>query len=125
MRDVYRRHPWCAELAPHATWGPHTQDYMEFFLAALEPTGLDPRERIEFIGLLNAWVGTITGLERQPAAEDALARLHHFASMAADPARPHLARAITSLMQADPAASSPDRLFERGLDRLIRGIAVR
>jgi len=122
VRVAYRRHPWAAELTPHASWGPHTQDYMQFFLAALEPTGLAPRDRIEFIGLMNAWIGTFTGLEQPPPAAYAAARIRHFVSMAADPARPHLARAITALMHADPAESSPDQLFERGLDRLVRGI---
>ncbi|MEZ3158962.1 TetR/AcrR family transcriptional regulator C-terminal domain-containing protein [Microbacterium sp. BWT-B31] len=122
IRDVYRRHPWMAELAPHASWGPNTQDYMEFFLAALEPTGLGHVERIEFIGLMSAWIATFTQLVQQPAATGA-GRLRHFASIAADPARPQLAQAIVALMRADPSSSSPDQLFERGLHRLIHGIA--
>lgn len=125
IRRSYARHPWMAELAPHAAWGPNTQDSMEFFLAALEPTGLGAPERIEFIGLVNAWIGAFIRVGQQPAASDALARARHFASMAADPGRPQLAGAITALMQAGPAGSTPDLLFERGLDRLMHGIAGR
>ncbi|MPV35906.1 TetR/AcrR family transcriptional regulator [Georgenia subflava] len=122
-RAVYHAHPWMAELAPHASWGPSTQNYMEFFLSALTPTGLDLPASMEFITLMHSWIASFVQLEGQAMGAPSAAKVRHFATIAADPARPHLARAITSLMQADPSTWDPDQLFERGLHRLLYGIA--
>ncbi|WP_079252005.1 TetR/AcrR family transcriptional regulator [Streptomyces sp. MP131-18] len=125
-RAAYRRHPWAGQLSAGASWGPRVQDYMEFLLAALEPTGLDIPERVDFIALLNNWIANFAQHEIQPVDGDAAAaKARHVESIAADPSRPHLAGAMASLLRTDPADAHPDLLFRRGLDRLFHGIAPR
>jgi AcrR family transcriptional regulator len=125
-RAAVRRHPWVGQLSAGASWGPHVQDYMEFLLAALEPTGLDIPERVDFIALLSNWIANFAQYEIQPVdGEAAAAKARHMASIAGDPNRPHLAGAMAALLRTDPAAAHPDLLFRRGLDRLFHGIAPR
>lgn len=131
-RVLHRRHVWAAGLAAHAAWGPSVQSFMEFFLASLEPTALDTGEQLEFIGLLNSYVASFAAFERQqreqsdkPADLGAQTKqIERLQQMAANCEQPHLAAAVTAMMYAAPAEANPDRLFTRGLNRLLDTIPV-
>lgn len=126
-RAVHLEHPWAGSLSAQVSWGPHVQVYMEFFLAALAPTPLTLREKLEFMALVSSWVANFAQVERQAirgpmVPMQAVAQARHLQQIAANPELPHLASAAGSLLQADPADADPDRLFARGLDRLLASI---
>lgn len=123
-RAIYQRHPWAITLSSDASWGPHVQDYMEFFLAVLKPAGLDTRQQLELIAHFNASVATFASHERQqrdqPGNQGALvARMTHLKQIAENPELPHLSAAVTTMLNSTPDDTDPDELFRRFLDRLI------
>jgi AcrR family transcriptional regulator len=64
QRAMLRRHPWLiAALSHRQPLGPATLAYLEFTLAALEPTGLDAGARLEAVALLNGFVAILVRAE--------------------------------------------------------------
>lgn len=127
-RVVHRRHPWAYPLFAGASWGPHTQSYMEFFLAALASTGLSLREQTELIAHFTSSVATFAAYEHEqserPGDSEALAaRLMHLNQIAEDPDLPHLSAAVRSMLTAEPADT--DELFRGTVARLLDSIPSR
>ncbi|MFB8008314.1 TetR/AcrR family transcriptional regulator [Nocardia sp. NPDC056000] len=123
-RSVYQRHPWAITLSSNASWGPHVQAYMEYFLAVLKPTGLNARQQLELIAHFNASVATFAAHERQqtdrPGNPEALqARMMHLKQIAENPKLPHLSTAVATMLTSTPEDTDPDELFRRSLNRLI------
>jgi AcrR family transcriptional regulator len=131
-RTVHRQHGWASTLAAHAAWGPNVQTFLEFFLASLKPMALDAAEHMEFIGLLNSFMASFAAFERQqreraerPADPGAqIKQIERLQQIAANSQLPHLAAAVTAMMQAAPTDANPDQLFTRGLNRLLDTIPV-
>ncbi|MFF2556481.1 TetR/AcrR family transcriptional regulator [Nocardia sp. NPDC058058] len=123
-RSIYLRHPWAITLSANASWGPHVQAYMEFFLAVLKPTGLNTRQQLELIAHFNASIATFASHERQqtdqPGNPGALqARMMHLQQIAENPDLPNLSAAVTAMLNSTPQDTDPDELFRRSLNRLI------
>jgi hypothetical protein len=121
------RHPWLIVALSHRQpLGPSTLAYLEFTLAALEPTGLDAASRLETVALLNGFVANVVraeladqtaGLDTAQATTEA-ARLRELLSTGN---YPRFAAAIAS--GGDPGidlAAHFDRLVDRMLDGLVQ-----
>ena len=127
QRAMLHRHPWLITALSHRQpLGPATLAYLEFTLAALEPTGLDAGARLEAVALLNGFIANLVQSELADrdaqvgsagAAEES-ARLRELLSTGRFP---RFAEAIAS--GGDPEidlAAHFDRLVDRMLDGLIR-----
>jgi len=124
---MLHRHPWLIVALSHRQpLGPSTLAYLEFMLAALEPTGLDAASRLEAVVLLNGFVANMVraeladqtaGLDAAHATTEA-ARLRELLSTGN---YPRFAAAIAS--GGDPGidlAAHFDRLVDRMLDGLVQ-----
>jgi hypothetical protein len=132
QRDLLHRHPWLiAALSRRQPLGPSTLAYLEFTLAALEPTGLDAGARLETVALLNGFVINLVRTEiadREPAGAGAAADPAQAAQAAARLGEllatgryPRFAAAVTG--GGDPEidlGAHFDRLVGRVLDGLVR-----
>lgn len=126
-RTVHRAHPWAFALYADASWGPSIQIYMEFFLAALEPTGLSMREQTELIAQFNSSVAGFASHERQQSEQPRdpsvhLARLRHLQQIAENPDLPHLSSAVQKMLVAEQPDT--DDLFRRTVERLLDSVEV-
>ncbi len=125
QRVMLHRHPWLISALSHRQpLGPSTLAYLEFALAALEPTGLDAGSRLEAVALLNGFVASLVRAEvadRQPGldpaqAADEAARLQQLLGTGR---YPRFAAAI-----ADGGAPAMDLAehFDRLVDRILDGL---
>jgi AcrR family transcriptional regulator len=132
QRALARRHPWLAPaLARRRTIGPNTLAAMEFALAALEPTGLDGRARLEIFALLTGFVANHVTYElAQESANERSGRTSRelldaqarYLRAAVETGRyPRLAR---TLGEPGEAAADPESGFGRLLDRMINGLVA-
>lgn len=131
-RVVHRRHPWAFTLSDQASWGPSIQAFMEYFFAALSPTGLDLREQTELLAQFNSSVATFAAHESRQAegsatggasANAVMARVLHFQQIAADTELPHLSEVMRNMLTAQ--APDADELFHGIVDRLLDSIEAR
>jgi AcrR family transcriptional regulator len=128
QRTIMRRHPWLiAALSHRQPLGPATLAYLEFMLAVLEPTGLEPGPILETVGLLNGFVINLARAElmEQDASSDpaeAAAAAADLGELLASGRYPRFAAAITAsgAPRTDLAAEF-DRLLDRIIDGLIPG----
>jgi len=125
QRALLHRHPWLADALSHRQpLGPATLAYLEFTLAALEPTGLDAGARLETIGLLN---GFVMNLARAELADRVAPVDPEAAAASAARLRELLATGRFTRFAAAVASGPPgidlsehfDRLLDRVLDGLI------
>ncbi|MFB7669221.1 TetR/AcrR family transcriptional regulator [Kitasatospora sp. NPDC056138] len=126
-RGIYRRHPWMLDLTgTRAPIGPNAVDHLEHALAALADLDLDPRAKLEAVGVFNGTVALLARMEiAQELAGGTLSQWQrsqaaYLADVVTAGRHPHLASALT--------ASSPDRadpgepLFDRVLTRVLAGL---
>jgi len=128
QRALLHRHPWLISAMSHRQpLGPATLAYLEFTLAALEPTGLDAGTRLEAVGLLNGFVINLVRAEladrdapaRPEAAAASQARL---VELLATGRYPRFAAAIAA---GGPPAIDLSANFERLVDRVLDGLIGR
>jgi AcrR family transcriptional regulator len=125
QRALLHRHPWLIDALSHRQpLGPATLAYLEFTLAALEPTGLDAGTRLETVGLLNGVVISLVRAEladrdapADPAA--AAAALARLVGLLATGRYPRFAAAIAG---SGPAAVDLGENFDRLVGRMIDGL---
>ena len=126
QRSLMLRHPWLpAALSTHRSPGPNTLAFLEHALAALRPTGLDGRARLEVFAQLTAFVAGHVSYEIAQAAavrspDRAAAEARYLAAVAADGHHPELAEALS----APERPLTPEATFNRFLDRLIDGLGT-
>lgn len=124
LRTLLRRHPWLipAMQRPRTSGSPTLAD-LEYGLGALEPTGMDPRARLEvvvlFTGLavrlVQAELGEVPVL---PPAEPSAALRERLAGGR----HPRLAAAVSS---APTPPEDVEAHFEKRLDGLLDGLVSR
>ena len=128
QRDLALRHPWLIEATTHLQpLGPATLAMLEFALGALEPSGLDVRDQLETIAMINGFVLNIVRAELagRAAAADPAQQARQFAmlpDLLATGRYPRFADVIAAggaPETFDPAANF-DRLLDRILDGLVR-----
>jgi AcrR family transcriptional regulator len=127
QRDLVNRHPWLITTLSHLQpLGPASLALLEFALAALEPTGLSARDRLETIALVNGFAHNMVRAEldgRAAAADPQRAKQYEMLpELLATGRYPRFAAAIGQGGQPetfDPAAHF-DRLLDRILDGLVR-----
>ena len=127
QRAMLHRHPWLITALSHRQpLGPATLAYLEFTLAALEPTGLDAGTRLEAVALLNGFVAILVRAELADTeaqadsaeAADEAARLRELLSTGR---YPRFAEALSSGGDRGiDLAAHFDRLVDRMLDGLIQ-----
>jgi AcrR family transcriptional regulator len=128
QRAIVHRHPWLVTALSHRQpLGPATLAYLEFMLAALEPTGLDPGAILEATALLNGFVINLARAElaeREAGSdpEEAAAAAAGLQELLATGRYPRFAAAVarSGLPRAELGAEF-DRLLDRILDGLIPG----
>jgi AcrR family transcriptional regulator len=126
QRALLHRHPWLvAALSHRQPLGPATLAYLEFTLAALEPTGLDAGTRLETVALLNGFVINLVRSEltdREAAGTDpaqAAASGERLLELLATGRYPRFAAAIAGAEPGLDLAAHFERLVDRVLDGLI------
>jgi AcrR family transcriptional regulator len=133
MRAMYERHPWAIRSLQAAQSGPHSIRHAEQTLAAVASLRLDPLARFEITAMVDDYVmGFILrhggsdlegGVESIPDGV-----FEYMTSLLATGEYPHTAELAGGDMREFARtfvamASDPDR-FERGLQRVLDGIAV-
>jgi len=126
QRTLLHRHPWLiAALSHRQPLGPATLAYLEFTLAALEPTGLDAGTRLETVALLNGFVINLVRAEladrqaAEPDPEQAAASGERMRELIATGRYPRFAAAIAS--GGDPGLDLAAH-FERLVERMLNGL---
>ena len=131
-RDAYLRHPWAIEGLRNAQIGPNGMLHAEQSMAAVADTGLDARAQFEIVAMVDEWVlGFVSRgrLEDGRLEEEALpeAAIEYFERNLASGDFPHMAALLqgASFREriAEMTSDEPGR-FERGLTRLLAGIAL-
>ncbi len=124
-KTVHLRHPWLSDVPPEPLrLGPRGLDYLEYALRAMAPVSLPGRTKMEIVGLMNALVAqfarTELQLSRGPAARQ-VAQTAYLSEAAAQGKHPHVAAALATPTEADPA-QAPQALFERTMHRVLTGL---
>jgi AcrR family transcriptional regulator len=132
-RAMYERHPWAIRSLQAAQSGPHSIRHAEQTLAAVGSLGLDPIARFEITAMVDDYVlGFILrhgGSDLEGGVEDIPDELFEYmSSLLATGEYPYTAELAGGDMRAFARtfvamASDPGR-FERGLQRLLDGIAI-
>jgi AcrR family transcriptional regulator len=90
-REIYRRHPWMADLAiSHPVVGPNAIEVIEHVLAVLADRPVSDGDKLIAFAMLNAVVASVAQNERSPTDRLAGAR-RYLAHVAAEGKHPHLA----------------------------------
>jgi AcrR family transcriptional regulator len=106
-REIYRRHPWLAELVlTRPVVGPNGVDVTEHFLAVLADHPAPDEDKLVALAMLNAIVAAAARSEASPV--DALRSARYMAHVAAQGKHPHLARISVQPADGDPL---PDALI--------------
>ncbi|HEX6684574.1 MAG TPA: TetR/AcrR family transcriptional regulator [Candidatus Limnocylindrales bacterium] len=112
-REIFRRHPWLAELTlTRAVVGPHGIDVTEHFLAVLAGHPAADSDKLVALAMLNAVVAASAKAEASPM--DALRSARYVAHVAAQGNHPHLAA-----LKPEPAADDP---LPEALRRILAGL---
>jgi AcrR family transcriptional regulator len=127
-RDAYLRHPWAIDGLRSAQIGPNGMLHAEQSIAAVADTGLDARTKFEVVAMVDEWMlgfvsrGRLEGEEPLPEAA-----IDYFERSLAGGDFPHMSELLEGAtvreLIADLTADEAGR-FERGLTRLLDGIAL-
>ena len=126
QRDLALRHPWLIEATTHLQpLGPATLAMLEFALGALEHSGLDVRDQLETIAMINGFVLNIVRAELagRAAAADPAQQARQFAmlpDLLATGRYPRFASIIAA--GGEPETFDPAAHFDRLLDRILDGL---
>jgi AcrR family transcriptional regulator len=124
QRDIVHRHPWLITTLSHLQpIGPAALAFLEFGLAALEPTGLSVRDRLETIALVNGFAANMVRVELDGRAATDPQRAGQFAmlpELLATGRYPRFAAAIAQ--DGEPETFDPAAHFDRLLDRILDGL---
>jgi AcrR family transcriptional regulator len=129
QRALLHKHPWLiAAMSHRQPLGPATLAYLEFTLAALEPTGLDAGSRLEAVALVTGFVVNLVQAEladraapARPAAAAAASQAQ-LAELLATGRYPRFAAAIAA---GGPPDIDLSENFERLVDRVLDGLIGR
>jgi AcrR family transcriptional regulator len=134
-RATFRHHPWALTGMRGTGLSPHALRHFEQSLAAVAGTGLDPAARLELIATVDDYVaGFVLKSDLEPALEAipadlARAAADHLDEQLATGHYPHTQALLgtgdrLAALARLAAASSNDQRFERGLARLLDGVAL-
>jgi AcrR family transcriptional regulator len=113
-REIYRRHPWLAELVlTRPVVGPNGIDVTEHYLAVLAEHPASDEDKLVAWAMLSAIVAATARAETSPA--DALRSARYVAHVAAQGNHPHLA----ALKAQPPADADP---LPTALERILSGL---
>ena len=125
-RDVYLRHPWLLDAGGlDGPIGPNAVDYLEHALAALSGVDVDPRTKLEAIGVLS---GLVSLLVRAEIAQGTHGRTLpqwqqdqtvYLREVVTAGRHPHLAAALAT---RPPEADPVEPLFDRVVARVLTGL---
>jgi AcrR family transcriptional regulator len=125
QREVLLHHPWVIDtMAGQARVGPSTLAYLEFGLAALEPTGLAAPTRLETLSLLTGFVINLVRAELATTATppDPQRQASDDSRTAALLATGRYPRVAAALAGGDPAPFDVADNFDRLVDRIVDGL---
>lgn len=112
-REIYRRHPWLAELVlTRPVVGPNGADVVEYFLAALAEHPAAEQTKLTALAMFNAVVASAAHAEASPF--DTLRSARYMAHVAAEGRHPHIAA-----LSMKPADDDP---FPHALRRALAGL---
>ncbi len=126
QRDLVLRHPWLIEATTHLQpLGPATLATLEFALGALEPSGLDVRDQLETIAMINGFVLNSCAPNWRAAPPQPIPGSRPGSSpccpeLLATGRYPRFAAAIAS--GGEPETFEPAAHFDRLLDRILDGL---
>jgi AcrR family transcriptional regulator len=134
-RATFRRHPWALTGMRGTGLSPHALRHFEQSLAAVADTGLDAAARLDLIALVDDYVaGFVLKSDLEPALEAippdiARAAADHLDAQLATGHYPHTQALLgtgdrLAALARLAAASINDQRFERGLARLLGGVAL-
>lgn len=109
-REIYRRHPWLAELVlTRPVVGPNGVDVTEHFLAVLADHPAPDGDKLVALAMLNAIVAAAARSEASPV--DALRSARYVAHIAAQGKHPHLAALSGTPEIGDPLPEALKRIL--------------
>ncbi|OZM77875.1 TetR family transcriptional regulator [Pseudonocardia sp. MH-G8] len=109
-REIYRRHPWLAELVlTRPVVGPNGVDVTEHFLAVLADHSAPDGDKLVALAMLNAIVAAAARSEASPV--DALRSARYVAHVAAQGKHPHLAALSGKPEIGDPLPEALKRIL--------------
>ncbi|WP_181779798.1 TetR/AcrR family transcriptional regulator [Pseudonocardia pini] len=109
-REIYRRHPWLAELAlTRPVAGPRGLDVTEYVLAVLAEHPASDGEKVVALAMLNAVVAAAAQAEASPV--DMLRGARFVAHVAAQGNHPHLAALAPATTHTDPIPDALRRIL--------------
>jgi AcrR family transcriptional regulator len=109
-REIYRRHPWLAELVlTRPVVGPNGVDVTEHFLAVLADHPAPDGDKLVALAMLNAIVAAAARSEASPV--DALRSARYVAHVAAQGKHPHLAALSGNPEIGDPLPEALRRIL--------------
>jgi AcrR family transcriptional regulator len=134
-RAVFRRHPWARTMRESSeAGGPNGLRHFEQSLAAVAGTGLDAKERLQIIAMVDDYVFGFAMRESHvhdpPSLDDVPDALFEYLErQLATGAYPHIEELAAGgkpreVFARIMAAMSDEQRFERGLQRLLDGIAL-
>jgi AcrR family transcriptional regulator len=132
-RGIFRRHPWIVDHMDdddQAPFGPNALRHVEQSLAVAARTGLGPDEQLELTGLVDDYVFGYSYRNREHESErrHLEAMVSYMETQLKSGEYPHLA----AIAGDDPRGqiehimemATDEERFERGLQRLLDGVAV-
>ena len=134
-RATFRRHPWALTGMRGAGMSPHALGHFEQSLAAVATTGLDAAARLDLIAMVDDYVaGFVLKSDLEPALEAippdiAKAAADYLEAQLQTGHYPHTQALLgtgdrLAALARLAAAFSNDKRFERGLARLLDGVAL-
>ena len=109
-REIYRRHPWLAELVlTRPVVGPNGIDVTEHYLAVLAGHPAPDGDKLVAWAMLSAIVASAARSEASPV--DALRSARYVAHVAAQGNHPHLAALDVGPVDADPLPTALRRVL--------------
>jgi AcrR family transcriptional regulator len=134
-RATFRRHPWALTGMRGAGMSPHALGHFEQSLAAVATTGLDAAARLDLIAMVDDYVaGFVLKSDLEPALDAippdiARAAADYLEAQLQTGHYPHTQEMLgkgdrLAALARLAAASTNDERFERGLARLLSGVAL-
>ena len=125
LRGRYQRHPWLSDMRIRVPFAPNALAWLDNLLDRLEPSGLSERQSLHAAGLLDGYVRSRAGAERDIAQQgggtDPEALVAHIGAAHFSARLPRVAGMIMDGLYRQAAAGA-DEEFEFGLECILTGL---
>lgn len=138
VRAALVRHPWATGSLQEAQFGPNAMRRFEQFLAVVDGVELTTADKFDLLGVVNSYIFgnaliSVESLQRArnaAASPEAVAEIIAYATVQLETGEfPHTAKLMAQQSEGNAGPPMDEegtaRQFERGLDALLDGLALR